>query len=96
MIQGTGMASPSAQISRQCRVAPGVEFYVAAASSAVQRGVERAGDWDTLVTAGAHAPCGMWAVYRSGHGLARGGRDGHQRDEQELSRQDGRSTFRAT
>ncbi|KZS92481.1 homoaconitase [Sistotremastrum niveocremeum HHB9708] len=34
-------------------VAPGVEFYISAASSVVQQDAERSGDWDILIGAGA-------------------------------------------
>jgi homoaconitate hydratase len=43
----------AAAIVRGKQVAPGVEFYVAAASSEVQAEAEKRGDWQTLVEAGA-------------------------------------------
>jgi homoaconitate hydratase len=77
MIQGTSMASPSAWISRQCCVAPGVEFYVAAASSAVRCEVERAGDWETLVAAGVRVlPAGCGPCIGLGTGLLEEGETG--------------------
>jgi homoaconitate hydratase len=59
------------------RVAPGVEFYVAAASSAVQREAESNGDWDTLVAAGARVlPAGCGPCIGLGTGLLEEGETG--------------------
>jgi len=35
------------------KVAPGVEFYIAAASTLEQEAATKAGDWDILINAGA-------------------------------------------
>ncbi|MEE9161909.1 MAG: homoaconitase, partial [Candidatus Neomarinimicrobiota bacterium] len=43
----------AAAVVRGSQVAPGVEFYIAAASSEVQAGSEARGDWQALVEAGA-------------------------------------------
>jgi len=51
----------AAGVLRGKRVAPGVEFYIAAASSEVQAQSEARGDWQTLLDAGAKplpAGCG--------------------------------------
>ncbi|KAF8183964.1 homoaconitase [Pholiota molesta] len=51
----------AAAVIKGHKVAPGVEFYIAAASSAVQQESERRGDWDALTLAGAKtlpAGCG--------------------------------------
>eukprot|EP00842_Homolaphlyctis_polyrhiza_P006247 jgi/Hompol1/6623/HPOL_002288-RA len=51
----------AAAVLRDTKVAPGVEFYIAAASSQVQEHAEKNGDWDTLIRAGAKplmAGCG--------------------------------------
>ncbi|KAJ7284652.1 hypothetical protein C8J57DRAFT_1461873 [Mycena rebaudengoi] len=45
----------AAAVMRGNKVAPGVEFYIAAASSAVQLESEKLGDWDTLILSGAKA-----------------------------------------
>lgn len=58
-------------------VAPGVEFYVAAASSNVQAESERRGDWDTLVAAGAKVlPAGCGPCIGLGTGLLEEGETG--------------------
>lgn len=58
-------------------VAPGVQFYVAAASSVVQAEAERAGHWDTLVRAGAHVlPAGCGPCIGLGTGLLEEGEVG--------------------
>jgi homoaconitate hydratase len=48
-----GDIAAAARVVREQHVAPGVEFYVAAASSEVQAAAEEAGDWQTLLDAGA-------------------------------------------
>ena len=59
------------------KVAPGVEFYVAAASSVVQAESEAAGDWATLVNAGAHVlPAGCGPCIGLGTGLLEDGEVG--------------------
>jgi homoaconitate hydratase len=67
----------AAAVLRGRRVAPGVEFYVAAASSAVQREAERAGDWDALVASGARVlPAGCGPCIGLGTGLLEEGETG--------------------
>ncbi|KAI9512968.1 hypothetical protein F5148DRAFT_1273385 [Russula earlei] len=67
----------AAAVVRGRRVAPGVEFYVAAASSAVQRSAERAGDWQALVAAGARVlPAGCGPCIGLGAGLLEEGETG--------------------
>ena len=59
------------------RVAPGVEFYVAAASSVVQREAELSGDWETLLAAGARVlPAGCGPCIGLGTGLLEEGETG--------------------
>ncbi len=56
--------------ARGGRVAPGVEFYLAAASAEVQEKSEAAGDWQALVDAGAIAlPSGCGTCIGLGRGL---------------------------
>jgi homoaconitate hydratase len=43
----------AADVLKNRKVAPGVEFYIAAASSVVQREAEELGHWDILISAGA-------------------------------------------
>ncbi|KAH9068177.1 homoaconitase [Lactarius deliciosus] len=67
----------AAAVLRGRRVAPGVEFYVAAASSAVQREAERSGDWEALVAAGARVlPAGCGPCIGLGTGLLEEGETG--------------------
>ncbi|KAI0261537.1 homoaconitase [Gloeopeniophorella convolvens] len=67
----------AAAVVRGSHVAPGVEFYVAAASSAVQREAERAGDWEALVNAGARVlPAGCGPCIGLGTGLLEEGETG--------------------
>jgi len=67
----------AAAVVRGRRVAPGVEFYVAAASSVVQREAERAGDWEALVAAGARVlPAGCGPCIGLGTGLLEEGETG--------------------
>lgn len=67
----------AAAVMRGNRVAPGVEFYVAAASSVVQLEAELAGDWDALVNAGAKPlPAGCGPCIGLGTGLLKEGETG--------------------
>ncbi|KZO91118.1 homoaconitase [Calocera viscosa TUFC12733] len=67
----------AAAVVRGKKVAPGVEFYVAAASSLVQEQAERAGDWATLVEAGAKVlPAGCGPCIGLGTGLLEEGQVG--------------------
>jgi homoaconitate hydratase len=67
----------AAAIVRGRHVAPGVEFYVAAASSAVQREAESAGDWEALIAAGARVlPAGCGPCIGLGTGLLEEGETG--------------------
>jgi len=59
------------------KVADGVEFYVAAASSEVEAKARAAGDWDTLISAGARPlPPGCGACIGLGTGLLEAGEVG--------------------
>lgn len=59
------------------QIAPGVEFYVAAASSEVQQEAELAGDWETLIGAGAKPlPAGCGPCIGLGTGLLEEGEVG--------------------
>ncbi|KZT57953.1 homoaconitase [Calocera cornea HHB12733] len=67
----------AAAVVRGKKIAPGVEFYVAAASSVVQEAAERAGDWATLVDAGAKVlPAGCGPCIGLGTGLLEEGQVG--------------------
>ena len=67
----------AAAVVRGRRLAPGVEFYVAAASSVVQREAERNGDWEALVAAGARVlPAGCGPCIGLGTGLLEEGETG--------------------
>jgi homoaconitate hydratase len=67
----------AATVLRGQHVAPGVEFYVAAASSAVQREAESSGDWEALVAAGARVlPAGCGPCIGLGTGLLEEGETG--------------------
>lgn len=67
----------AAQVVKGRKVAPGVEFYVAAASSEVQRAAEASGDWDALVRAGAKVlPSGCGPCIGLGTGLLEEGEVG--------------------
>ena len=67
----------AARTIRGKRVAPGVRFYVAAASSEVQEDSERRGDWDALLAAGAVAlPPGCGPCIGLGDGLLEDGEVG--------------------
>ena len=67
----------AAAVIKGKKVAPGVEFYIAAASSVVQEEAERRGDWDTLVSAGAKVlPAGCGPCIGLGTGLLQEGETG--------------------
>ncbi|EGG08313.1 uncharacterized protein MELLADRAFT_105205 [Melampsora larici-populina 98AG31] len=67
----------AAEVMKGKRVAPGVEFYVAAASSVVQSEAESTGDWATLVEAGAKIlPAGCGPCIGLGVGLLQDGEVG--------------------
>ncbi|KAG6889963.1 mitochondrial Homoaconitase [Termitomyces sp. T32_za158] len=67
----------AAAVMKGNKVAPGVEFYIAAASSAVQQESEQLGDWDTLITAGAKVlPAGCGPCIGLGVGLLQEGETG--------------------
>src|SRR5262249_50079949 len=67
----------AADVLRGHIVAPGVEFYIAAASNVVQREAEEAGDWAVLVGAGAKVlPAGCGPCIGLGIGLLEDGEVG--------------------
>lgn len=67
----------AAAVMKGNKVAPGVEFYVAAASSVVQQESERLGDWETLVLSGAKVlPAGCGPCIGLGTGLLEDGQTG--------------------
>lgn len=67
----------AAKIVKGRRIAPGVEFYIAAASSRVQGEVERSGDWSSLLEAGAiPLPAGCGPCIGLGTGLLQEGEVG--------------------
>lgn len=67
----------AAQVMKGKKVAEGVEFYVAAASSVVQKDAEASGDWATLVQAGAKVlPAGCGPCIGLGTGLLEDGEVG--------------------
>ncbi|KAI0048946.1 homoaconitase [Auriscalpium vulgare] len=67
----------AAAVLRGRKVAPGVEFYVAAASSVVQQESERLGDWEALVVGGAKVlPAGCGPCIGLGTGLLEEGETG--------------------
>jgi homoaconitate hydratase len=67
----------AARVVKGKKVAEGVEFYVAAASSEVQSGSEKAGDWQVLLDAGAIAlPPGCGPCIGLGVGLLEDGEVG--------------------
>jgi homoaconitate hydratase len=67
----------AAAVMKGNRVAPGVEFYIAAASSAVQQESEQLGDWDTLINSGAKVlPAGCGPCIGLGTGLLEEGQTG--------------------
>ncbi|KAH7106573.1 homoaconitase [Auriculariales sp. MPI-PUGE-AT-0066] len=67
----------AAEVLRGKRIAPGVEFYVAAASSVVQAESEASGDWGDLLAAGAKPlPAGCGPCIGLGTGLLEDGETG--------------------
>ncbi|CAO3574418.1 unnamed protein product [Mortierella alpina] len=67
----------AAAVVRGKKIAEGVEFYVAAASSEVQAEVEETGDWQALMEAGAIAlPAGCGPCVGLGTGLLKDGEIG--------------------
>ncbi|GAA6060304.1 hypothetical protein JCM10212_002945 [Sporobolomyces blumeae] len=67
----------AADVIKGKKVAPGVEFYIAAASSVVQKESEAAGDWAALVNAGAKVlPAGCGPCIGLGVGLLEDGEVG--------------------
>lgn len=67
----------AAAVLRGKKIAPGVEFYIAAASSRVQEDAEAAGDWQTLIDAGAKTlPAGCGPCIGLGVGLLEKGEVG--------------------
>ncbi len=67
----------AADVVRGKQVAPGVEFYVAAASKEVQEISEQRGDWQTLIAAGARPlPPGCGPCIGLGMGLLQDGEVG--------------------
>ncbi|SNX87621.1 probable LYS4 - homoaconitase precursor [Melanopsichium pennsylvanicum] len=67
----------AADVIRGKKVAKGVEFYVAAASSVVQREAEESGDWGVLMAAGAKPlPAGCGPCIGLGVGLLEDGEVG--------------------
>jgi homoaconitate hydratase len=74
--RASDIAAAAAVIKGQ-KVAPGVEFYIAAASSKVQLESEQSGDWDTLVRSGAKVlPAGCGPCIGLGTGLLEEGETG--------------------
>jgi len=67
----------AAAVVKGKKVAPGVEFYIAAASSEVQKESQRRGDWQTLLEAGAiELPPGCGPCIGLGKGLLEDGEVG--------------------
>jgi homoaconitate hydratase len=67
----------AAKVLKGRKVAPGVEFYIAAASSEVQKDVEDSGDWKILLDAGAKTlPAGCGPCIGLGAGLLKDGEVG--------------------
>ena len=67
----------AAEVLRGKKIKEGVEFYVAAASSDVQKEAEEAGDWQALVDAGAKVlPAGCGPCVGLGTGLLKDGEIG--------------------
>lgn len=67
----------AAAVMKGNKVADGVEFYIAAASSVVQQDSEKLGDWETLVLAGAKTlPAGCGPCIGLGTGLLEEGEIG--------------------
>ncbi|GBE88525.1 homoaconitase [Sparassis latifolia] len=69
--------SAAATVMKGHKVAPGVQFYIAAASSEVQQDAERLGDWQALISAGAKPlPAGCGPCIGLGTGLLEEGETG--------------------
>lgn len=67
----------AAEVIRGKKIAPGVELYIAAASSIVQREAEESGDWGALLAAGAKPlPAGCGPCIGLGVGLLEDGEVG--------------------
>ena len=67
----------AAAVVRGRQIAPGVEFYIAAASSVVQQDAEKSGDWGALIAAGAKTlPAGCGPCIGLGTGLLEDGEVG--------------------
>ena len=67
----------AADVLKHRKIAPGVEFYIAAASSVVQREAEELGHWDTLISSGAKVlPAGCGPCIGLGVGLLEEGETG--------------------
>ncbi|KAI8098701.1 uncharacterized protein BX664DRAFT_5315 [Halteromyces radiatus] len=67
----------AAAVMKGNKVKDGVEFYVAAASSEVQKEVQESGDWDILIEAGAKVlPAGCGPCVGLGTGLLKDGEIG--------------------
>ena len=67
----------AAAVMKGNMVAPGVDFYIAAASSVVQQESEQLGDWDTLINSGAKVlPAGCGPCIGLGTGLLEEGQTG--------------------
>ncbi|KAI6025829.1 hypothetical protein F5J12DRAFT_810620 [Pisolithus orientalis] len=67
----------AAAVMKGNKVAPGVQFYIAAASSVVQQESEHLGDWDALIAAGATVlPAGCGPCIGLGTGLLEEGETG--------------------
>lgn len=67
----------AAAVIKGRKIAPNVQFFVAPASSEVQRDAEQSGDWDTLIAAGAKAlPAGCGPCIGLGTGLLEEGEVG--------------------
>jgi homoaconitate hydratase len=72
-----GDLKQAAQVLKGKKIKEGVEFYVAAASSEVQKESQEAGDWDILVQAGANLlPAGCGPCVGLGTGLLKDGEIG--------------------
>jgi len=67
----------AAEAGKSAKIAPGVEFYIAAASLPEQEAAEDAGDWQTLIEAGAKTlPAGCGPCIGLGTGLLEPGEVG--------------------
>ncbi|KAI9260191.1 hypothetical protein BY458DRAFT_272068 [Sporodiniella umbellata] len=72
-----GDLKEAANVLRGQKIKEGVEFYVAAASSEVQKEAQEAGDWDALIKAGAKTlPAGCGPCVGLGTGLLKDGEVG--------------------